>query len=122
MPELELIPTLYGIKNCDTVKKTRTWLDAQGVHYRFHDYKSSGIERSRLERWVIAVGWEALLNRAGTTFRQLAEADKQQLDADKAVALMLAQPSLIKRPVLESSKPLLVGFKPERYAAALALK
>jgi len=112
--------TLYGIKNCDTMKKARGWLDAHGVAYAFHDYKTAGIDRERLARWCEAVGWEALLNRAGTTFRKLPDADKQELDADKAIALMLEQPSMIKRPVLElGDGRILVGFKPDRYSAAI---
>ncbi|MBP6012326.1 MAG: ArsC family reductase [Alphaproteobacteria bacterium] len=109
--------TIYGIKNCDTMKKARAWLDAHGVAYAFHDYKSAGIERALLERWVKDAGWEVLLNRVGTTFRALPEGDKAGLDAKKAVALMLAQPSMIKRPVLAAGEKLLVGFKPEQYAA-----
>ena len=108
-------PTLYGIRNCDTMKKARAWLDRQGVTYRFHDYKTEGIERSRLERWASRVGWEVLLNKAGTTFRKLPERQKS-LNRERAIALMLKQPSLIKRPVLEASDKLLVGFRPEQYA------
>jgi len=111
--------TIYGIKNCDTMKKARAWLDAKKIAYEFHDYKTAGIDRVRLEAWAKAVGWETLLNRAGTTFRKLPDADKEGLDARKAVALMLAQPSMIKRPVLDIGGTLLVGFKPEAYAAAL---
>jgi arsenate reductase len=111
--------TLYGIKNCDTMKKARAWLDAQGVAYSFHDYKVAGIDRARLARWAKEVGWEMLLNRAGTTFRKLPEADKDGLNEAKAIALMLAQPSMIKRPVLERGGKLLVGFKPEIYAEEL---
>jgi arsenate reductase len=112
--------TIYGIKNCDTMKKARAWLDKQGVAYDFHDYKVAGIERQRLERWCKAVGWETLLNRAGTTFRKLPERDKQAVDARKALALMLAQPSMIKRPVLDLGRDrLLVGFKPEAYEDAI---
>jgi arsenate reductase len=107
---------IYGIKNCDTMKKARTWLDDHGIAYRFHDYKTDGIERERLVRWVKEVGWEALLNRAGTTFRKLDDADKEKLGETKAIALMLAQPSMIKRPVLELGGKLLVGFKPQIYA------
>lgn len=110
---------LHGIKNCDTMKKARAWLDAAGVGYRFHDYKVDGIDRACLERWVAALGWETVLNRAGTTFRGLPDADKLGLDAGRAVALMLAQPSLIKRPILAGQRVLLAGFKPEAYAAAL---
>ena len=108
--------TIYGIKNCDTMKKARAWLDTRGVEYAFHDYKTAGIERAKLEGWAKKVGWETLLNRAGTTFRKLPEKDKQALDAGKAVALMLAQPSLIKRPVLDLGRDrILVGFRPEVY-------
>jgi arsenate reductase (glutaredoxin) len=108
--------TIYGIKNCDTVKKARAWLDSHGVAYRFHDYKTEGIERAQLVRWAKEVGWETLLNRAGTTFRKLDDADKDKLSETKAIALMLAQPSMIKRPVLDLGSKLLVGFKPELYA------
>ncbi|PZN92538.1 MAG: ArsC family reductase [Alphaproteobacteria bacterium] len=111
--------TLHGIKNCDTVKKARAWLDARGVAYRFHDYKASGADADDLRAWVAALGWEMVLNRAGTTFRRLADADKAGIDADKAVALMLAQPSLIKRPMLVGEGVLLAGFKPDVYAASL---
>jgi arsenate reductase len=110
--------TIYGIKNCDTMKKARAWLDAQGIAYAFHDYKAAGIERAALKAWADQVGWEVLLNRAGTTFRALAEAEKQNLTETKAIALMAAQPSMIKRPVLDLGGRLLVGFKPEQYAAA----
>ncbi len=112
--------TIYGIKNCDTMKKARAWLDAEGTAYAFHDYKTAGIDRARLEAWAAKVGWEALLNRAGTTFRKLPDADKTGLTEKKAIALMLAQPSMIKRPVLDlGGGRLLVGFKPEAYEAAL---
>ena len=111
--------TIYGIKACDTMKKARDWLDGHGVAYDFHDYKTVGIDRPRLEAWSKAVGWEVLLNKAGTTFRKLPDADKQGLDAARAVTLMLAQPSMIKRPVLDLGDRRLVGFKPEVYAAAL---
>lgn len=110
--------TVYGIKACDTMKKARDWLDGQGVSYAFHDYKVAGIDRARLERWVGDLGWEAVLNRAGTTFRKLAEPDKQDLDAGKAVDLMLAQPSMIKRPILDIDGKLTAGFKPDVYARA----
>jgi arsenate reductase (glutaredoxin) len=110
---------LYGIKACDTMKKARDWLEGQGVAYAFHDYKVAGIDRATLEGWARAVGWEVLLNRAGTTFRKLPEADKAGLDEAKAIDLMLAQPSMIKRPVLDVGGALTVGFKPEVYAAAL---
>ena len=110
--------TLYGIRNCDTMKKAWSWLDAQGIAYTFHDYKKSGIDRATLERWSDVLGWEALLNRAGTTFRKLPDAAKADLTRDTAVDLMIAQPSMIKRPVLESGDTLLAGFKPDVYAAA----
>lgn len=108
--------TIYGIKSCDTMKKARAWLDSHGVNYTFHDYKAAGIERKQLEVWGRDVGWETLLNRAGTTFRKLPDADKENLTEKKAIALMLAQPSMIKRPVLDFGGRLLVGFKPEIYA------
>ena len=111
--------TLYGIKNCDTMKKARAWLDAKGVAYAFHDYKVEGIDRPRLEAWTRAVGWETLLNRAGTTFRKLPDAEKANIDERKALALMLDQLSMIKRPVLDLDGSLLVGFKPEVYAEAM---
>ena len=110
--------TLYGIKACDTMKKARTWLDEQGVSYAFHDYKTAAIDRASLKKWCDEHGWETVLNRAGTTFRGLPEADKADLTETRAVALMLAQPSMIKRPVLDHGGKLLVGFKPEQYAAA----
>ena len=108
---------LYGIRNCDTVKKARAWLDQRGVEYRFHDYQVAGIDKARLDRWCGEVGWEALLNRAGTTFRKLPPSEKEAIDERRAVALMLAQPSVIKRPVVELNGKLLVGFKPELYAS-----
>ncbi|MEJ0059112.1 MAG: ArsC family reductase [Terricaulis sp.] len=114
--------TIYGIKNCDTMKKARAWLEARGVAHAFHDYKAAGIERGVLEGWAKEVGWETLLNRAGTTFRKLDDADKEDLTQKKAIALMLAQPSLIKRPVLDVGGKLLVGFKPEIYEKAFPAK
>jgi Spx/MgsR family transcriptional regulator len=112
--------TIYGIKNCDTMKKARAWLDKHGVDYAFHDYKTAGIERERLERWAKKADWETLLNRAGTTFKKLPDKDKDGVTEKTAIWLMLAQPSMIKRPVLElGGGKLLVGFKPEQYAAAL---
>jgi arsenate reductase len=113
--------TIYGIKNCDTMKKARAWLDKAGVEYVFHDYKTAGIERERLERWAKKAGWETLLNRAGTTFRKLPDKDKDGLTERKAIMLMLAQPSMIKRPVLDlGGGKLLVDFKPEIYKSAFA--
>jgi len=112
--------TLYGIKNCDTMKKARAWLDNHGVDYAFHDYKTAGIEHAKLEGWAKKVGWEMLLNRAGTTFKKLPDQDKESVTEKRAVALMLAQPSMIKRPVLEfGGGKLVVGFKPEIYAASM---
>jgi arsenate reductase len=110
--------TIYGIKACDTMKKARDWLEAHGVAYAFHDYKTQGIDRDVLKGWAGVVGWEILLNRSGTTFRKLPDASKLGLDEDKAIALMLDQPSMIKRPVLNTGKNLLVGFKPDSYASA----
>jgi len=114
--------TIYGIKACDTMKKARTWLEDQKIAYQFHDYKQVGIDRERLAAWCDELGWQTILNRSGTTFRKLPEADKADLDADKAILLMLAQPSMIKRPVLDIGKRRLVGFKPELYRDALAGK
>jgi arsenate reductase (glutaredoxin) len=111
--------TLYGIKNCDAMKKARAWLDANGVAYSFHDYKTQGIDRARLEGWARNVGWETLLNRAGTTFRKLPEADRIDLNESKAIALMLDQPSMIKRPVLDLDGRLIVGFKADQYEEAI---
>jgi arsenate reductase len=108
--------TLYGIKACDTMKKARTWLDAKGVAYAFHDYKVAGISAEALKEWAKQVGWEVLLNRAGTTFRKLPDAQKENLTEAKAIALMVAQPSMIKRPVLAANGRLLVGFRPDEYA------
>lgn len=107
---------IYGIKTCDTVRKARAWLDAHGVPHQFHDYRASGIDEARLRRWVAVVGWEKLLNRSGTSFRALPEADKADLDEARAVALMLANPTLIKRPVVEADAALHIGFKPDDYA------
>jgi len=112
--------TLYGIKNCDTMKKARDWLDAHGIAYAFHDYKIAGADHALLEGWVKQVGWEMLLNRAGTTFRKLPESDKAGLTEKKAIGLMCAQPSMIKRPVLISEKGLLAGFKPDQYQTLLS--
>ena len=116
-------PTIYGIRNCDTMKRARAWLDGKGVAYAFHDYKTAGIDRARLEGWAGKVGWETLLNRSGTTFRKLPETDKAGLGERKAIALMLAQPSMIKRPVLElSGGKLLVGFKEADYLKSLNIR
>ncbi len=110
--------TLYGIRNCDTMKKARAWLEAHAVPYGFHDYKQSGVPAGLLEAWVAEAGWPALLNRAGTTFRKLPEADREGLDEARAIALMRAHPSLIKRPVLSQAGRLLIGFAPDAYGAA----
>ena len=109
--------TVYGIPNCDTIKKARTWLEAHKIEYAFHDYKKAGIDKARLEGWAKQVGWEPLLNRAGTTFKKLPDADKDGITEKKAIVLMLAQPSMIKRPVLEAKGKITVGFKPEIYQA-----
>ena len=110
---------LYGIPNCDTVKKARAWLDQHGLAYSFHDYKKAGADPAKLTEWCQAAGWEKVLNRAGTTFKKLPDADKDGLDQAKAVTLMAAQPSCIKRPVVEHPGGLLVGFKPDEWAKAL---
>jgi arsenate reductase len=107
--------TIYGIKNCDTMKKARVWLDGRGIAYAFHDYKASGVTREALERWVAELGWETVLNRSGTTFRALPDEAKADLDAGKGIDLMLAQPSMIKRPVLDVDGRLVAGFKPDIY-------
>jgi arsenate reductase len=107
---------IYGIKNCDTMKKARAALDKRGVAYDFHDYKTAGIDKTKLEGWAKKAGWETLLNRAGTTFKKLPDKDKANVTEAKAIKLMLAQPSMIKRPVLEAGGKLLVGFQPEEYA------
>ncbi len=114
-----MTPTLYGIRNCDTVRKARAWLEARGTPYAFHDYKLAGIDEPRLRAWAAELGWENLLNRAGTTFRKLPEADRQDLDEGKAVSLMLAQPSMIKRPVLDLGERRLVGFDAAAWETAL---
>ena len=115
-----MTPTLYGIKACDTMKKARDWLDQHGVAYQFHDYKAVGIDKPRLQAWVDELGWEVVLNRAGTTFRKLPESDRQDLDAARAIDLMRAQPSMIKRPVLDLGIQRLVGFKPDLYGKAIS--
>ena len=111
--------TIHGIKYCDTMKKARAWLEAEGIAHDFHDYKTAGITPALLQAWVQKAGWEALLNRAGTTFRKLPDDQKQGLDEARAVALMLAQPSMIKRPVLTKGDALIIGFDPARYAKML---
>ena len=113
---------IYGIKNCDTMKKARAWLDTHRVAYHFHDYKTEGIDKKRLDGWARSVGWETLLNRAGTTFRKLPDKDKEELTAAKAIALMLEQPSMIKRPVLDLGDKLVIGFKPETYKAEIGAR
>ena len=109
--------TIHGIKNCDTMKKARAWLETHAIAHRFHDYKTAGLDEATLRAWIAETGWEPLLNRAGTTFKKLPEADRTDLTEAKAIALMLAQPGMIKRPVLSGAGPLLIGFKPDRYAA-----
>jgi len=112
--------TLYGIPSCDTVKKARAWLAAAGIAHAFHDYKKAGLDTATLDAWIDEVGWEALVNRSGTTFRALPEAQKSDLDAPRAAGLMLAQPSMIRRPILVGAGPLRLGFKPEAYATLFA--
>lgn len=111
--------TLYGIPNCDTVKKARDWLDAHGKPYIFHDYKKAGADAAKVSGWCDVLGWETVLNRSGTTFKKLPDADKTGIDQPKAVALMVAQPSMIKRPIVEHPGGLLAGFKPDQWDAAL---
>ncbi|MDE2403756.1 MAG: arsenate reductase [Sphingomonadales bacterium] len=111
--------TMYAIPNCDTVKKARAWLDARGIAYAFHDYKKAGADAGKLAAWIAAAGLDKVLNRAGTTFRKLPDAEKADLDAARAVALMAANPSAIKRPIVEFAGGLLVGFKPDEWERAL---
>ncbi len=110
--------SVYGIKNCSTVKKARDWLDSHGIVYDFHDYKIEGADPKRLQVWCDEFGWEVVLNRSGTTFRKLTEAEKDNLDAEKAIRLMVAQPSLIKRPIVDLGARRLLGFRPELYRDA----
>ncbi|WP_225197366.1 ArsC family reductase [Gluconobacter oxydans] len=112
--------TIYGISNCDTMRKARAWLGEHGVAFIFHDYRRDGVDRSRLEGWVARLGWEKLLNRSGTTFRKLSPELREGLDAERAIALMLEHPAMIRRPVLEGPGLLLVGFRPDDYAASLS--
>ena len=112
--------TIYGIRNCDTVRRARTWLDSRGVDYRFHDYRVDGLDPRLLGLWSERLGWETLLNRSSATFRNLPEADRQGPDAERAMAMMLSQPAIIKRPVLDAGGRLTVGFAPERYERALS--
>ena len=119
MPKIAAV-TIYGIANCDTVRKARAWLDAREVPYRFHDYRALGIERARVETWIKALGWESVLNKASMTFKELPEAEKLGLDAKKALGLALANPTMIKRPMLDLGGRLIAGFKPDVYADAFA--
>jgi arsenate reductase (glutaredoxin) len=112
--------TVYGIPNCDTVKKARVWLDGKGKAYTFHDYKKAGVDTAKLAAWCDAKGWKVILNRAGTTFKKLPDGDKEALDQDKAILLMLSQPSMIKRPIVEHKNGLLVGFKEAEWEEAFA--
>lgn len=111
--------TLYGIKNCDTVKKARAWLDEKNIPHQFHDFRKDGLTAALLQQWESTLGWEALLNRRGTTWRRLEESQREGVDREKALELMLAQPSLIKRPVLVTAEKTLIGFSPDYYAAEL---
>lgn len=111
--------TMYGIPNCDTIRKARTWLDGHGIAFEFHDYKKAGIDEARLMRWIGEAGWEVLLNKRGTTFRKLSDADKADIDDAKAARLMAANPSMIKRPVIEGAGALIVGFDETIYAERL---
>lgn len=113
-------PILYGIPNCDTIKKARKWLESHEIAYDFHDYKKAGVDEGLLRGWIGELGWETLLNKAGTSFRKLPDADKENIDAEKALALMLANPSMIKRPVLDDGKRKIVGFKPDIYESAFS--
>ncbi|MEI8595025.1 ArsC family reductase [Photobacterium sp. Hal280] len=110
----------YGIKNCDTIKKMKKWLDEQGIEYRFHDYRADGLDRSLLEAFEAELGWEALLNKRGTTFRQLSDEQKNTLNRDSALTLMLEQPAMIKRPLLVHNQTYHLGFKPDQYQAIFA--
>lgn len=112
--------TLYGIPNCDSIKKARTWFEKRQIPYAFHDYKRAGIDKEKLEEWVLQVGWEPLLNKSGTTFRQLPDVLKQDIDGDKAVLLMAAHPSMIKRPIVEADGELIVGYDSTAYEAVTA--
>lgn len=112
--------TIHGIRNCDTMKKARTWLDSHGIAHAFHDYKVAGIDRATLESWAGRVGWERLLNRAGTTFRKLPDERKQDITESRAIDMMVEQPAMIRRPVLGLGDRLIVGFDPAEYATALA--
>ena len=117
--EVALAVTMYGIRNCDTIAKARAWLEQRGVNYSFHDYKTAGLDRDRLELWVMELGWEVLLNKAGVTFRKLDPADRENIDEEKAIMLMLQQPSMIKRPLLDVDGKLIVGFKSSAYEDAV---
>ena len=110
---------LYGIKNCDTVKKARQWLEQQGIDYRFHDFRVDGLDTALLERIEASLGWEAMLNRRGTTWRKLQEAERENLNQEKALTLMLSHPTVIKRPVLESGGKMAIGFSPDEYLQIL---
>jgi len=113
--------TMFGIPNCDTVKRAKDWLNTNGVAFEFHDYKKAGVPAEKLRQWVADLGWEVLLNRAGTTFKKLSELETADIDADKAVSLMMAYPSVIKRPVLDLGDRRIVGFKPETYIEAFSV-
>ncbi len=111
--------TIFGIKNCDTMKKAMKWLDDNGVPYHFHDYKKEGVPEASLQQWLEALGWETVINKRGTTWRKLDDATKDTMDADKAVTVALENPSIIKRPILQNDKILTAGFKADEWQALL---
>ncbi len=112
---------LYGIKNCDSVRKARNWLQQNKIDYQFHDFKTDGLSNTKLKNWVEKTGWETLLNKRGTTFRQLSDTEKQSLNKNNAIKLMLKQPTMVKRPVLEMPNGILVGYDIKNYAQLLKL-
>ena len=107
--------TLYGISNCDTIKKARIWLQENAIDYRFHDYRKQGVDGERLQSMALQLGWEVMLNRRGTTWRVLPDSVKEPIDEDSALQLMLNNPAIIKRPILERHGDLHIGFKPQQY-------
>jgi arsenate reductase len=111
--------TMYGIANCDTIRKARRWLDEQSVDYRFHDYRKDGIDKTQLQSWADELGWENLLNRRGTTWRRLSDAERDGLNRDRAITLLLQYPAMIKRPLLDTGSQRLLGFDAKRYQQVL---